>query len=300
MKIYYFAHYYWELHWLYPLYKKLGGELIDPPPSIDTVNAADRLGFKRVKVADASGILILARHGYVHDQLVETFHKNGGKVVVLQHAWDSEDCMRNEPIFQKFDLYCTSSQEDYDMMKPKFGDRVKFTGSPRFDTLYDVKTKPAVRPLKFSYFLANAPVPVAHTKKTVDDYYLKLPNETDYPVVYKNHPGVWMERPVDLQLMDGSLLLADNYEVDRTYRLMKYAKALVTPLSFMVIESSILGVPLILRGMYKGFHMILPRIPRLKNTMKHYEFLSEQVVAIQGYPCDGKNTDRVIKEIKKL
>src|SRR3990172_1525265 len=89
--IYYGARVYWELLWLLPLYRVLGGELLAPPPQGDVIRVAKELGFKITNQANTKGVYVTCWQDGLRDKMiVKPFLKNGGKVVVLHHAWDTE------------------------------------------------------------------------------------------------------------------------------------------------------------------------------------------------------------------
>lgn len=299
MKYYYFAQFYWEIDWFYSVYKKLGGELISPPLYGEFDIALERTKMPVTKTADITGTLIIAHQTAVHHEIIKTFLQAGGKVVVLQHAWDDELLIQDGgENYSDFTLYCVSSQEDYDMLYPKYKEKIVLTGSPKLDTTYEVKNKETVSDFSYDYIFGNPPVERIHTKETIDYYFKELPKTERRPILYKIHPGIDSFPKTYLvkypyRVAYGSLFIADLCDPEQTVKLIKHSLHVVTAPSFLMVESALLDKDVYIHGNTLN---LPPPISRFKET----NGLLDRQDLFKRYLFDGKNTDRVVEAIKKL
>ena len=293
----YYAFYYWELYWLLPLYRKLGGTLISG--NRDTRELAKKLGFKISEKQDADVLIVAFMYTPEHNALLKA---TKSKRVILQHCWDNENNTLTDDWhgvdMHAFDLYCVAGEYDYKIMSEKFGaDKIACTGMPRFDDLLTIqksKGKPIFAELQIrDYNLVAAPSPGSHSNDLLMDYFFTLPKQMEN-LLFKVHPAkhthlVSVVLNAYATEFPNVIFIGDKVEDPLwTYKLIKEAKSVVSPYSFMAIEAHMMGKDVIMRG------DVLPETDQ-GTVGRRFSRAAEP-----DYLYDGKNTDRVIRAIGKL
>lgn len=317
-KVLVYCHHYWEFHWLYKLIIQADLEVCTD--NSETQSIIDKYQCKTVNAENITNpfyqvLVVSIMHFGEHQKAIKQFIDTGRKVVVVQHAWDSALNLYNEfwnMDMHKFTLYCVGGQQDYQFLSGKHGEsKIKQTGMPRFDMLMRVKemdlTDIHEKVGKKEFLLATCPVSSIHDDRMVEEFYTKMPEESPLPIVYKIHPGGTigqfnMTFP-HLQFID------DNKEdIYETYKLIQASSGVISPASFLSIEATMLGKPVILYGdinvqtkAAQQHERQEERLPRdMSSTFQKLEFTKTQQDMLQWYDHDGKCTERVINEINQI
>lgn len=313
----FFAHSYWELHWIYRVAKSLDIPIVSD--SAHTYEVAKKLDLRVEEVDwgnwlntnEYHGVITTNMHMGQNRDTVEKFFGSGRLAILIQHAWDSDlnilDKFWNYDM-HRFTHYIVGSTQDEEWLKVKHGEKIINLGMPRLDDLYEVKKEDSLPDSR--YFLSITPDSGVHGGR-VEQMYFNL--SSNYPVRYKIHPGGQYESTKNNLLNTyPNLVLLPDPEDDPlyTYRTIKNSAGVLALESFMLVEASLLGVPVI---MFAQEHMDSSFYNREENSRQKErlpanisseidspQFKPAQKVLADRYLCDGQNTKRVIDFLYKL
>lgn len=253
-----FVNHYWELHWLYPLIKRTSWAVIDT--GRNQINEFCRFHeFPMISLQDAeqncSKVILNVVHFGEHGRFISKWIDSGKQAYVIQRAFDSALAVYDEfwgVDMRKFTKYLVASQFDYDLLSSRFGDKVKFTGSPRLwmaseavnknlDKIYE---KVGTKNFYVATVIGGLPI---HDDNLPDRYQNELPTISPCKIVYKLHPDGNLE--YHREKYPNNFFWPDNiHDVWETYKLVAASRGVITPSSFLAIEATIMEKPVILFG----------------------------------------------------
>ncbi len=316
-KILFYVDHYWELPWIYRVAKELDAPVYsENPPTREAIQA---WGLNLSSSANEGDILVLVyTHMGRNYDISENYLKSNRQVVIMQHAFDSSlhvpEQFWGRPT-NHFSYFLVGCQQDARWLGAKHGDKVILTGMPRLDDLRKVlrEQKKPVDDLPSAYYLSIIPNDTVFGQAVLDKYLRNLPQEVNTPIVYKAHPGADIKAVWEtVSQVNGNAMVVDDPVNDPfyTYRLIKNATAVVCLESFIAIEASLLGKPVIFYG-----HELLEnnfygrednpnqteRLPiEMSSGFFEYVVNAKQEAIAANYLCDGQNTKRVVKFLKGL
>ncbi len=312
-RILFFAHVYWELHWMYNLIKSVNGTVYTDNDV--TKSVCESWGIPTTDDLDNWDIVVMV-HFHLGEQrkISEAFFSTGRQVILLQHAWDSALCQKSKfwgLDMTRFNYLLVGSKQDEEWLKPLHGDKVKLTGMPRLDDLYKVKhSKKSLdhiyKMVGFDKFLLAIPgVSGVHGINLERETLERLPGETPLPLVYKIHPGggggnliaYIKERVPQSYCIDD-----DKFDQLKTYELIKASSGVVAVESFMLIEASLMGKPVVFYGRdqlipdfydrEENFNQDKRLLPEMSSSIHNLVYTKAQDEVCSWYLFDGKNTKR--------
>jgi hypothetical protein len=262
-------------------------------------------------------LVVNKMHYGVALNLSEAYAKAGTPVVLIEHAWDGPihllDSLWGKPI-NFFTSLALCGKQQYDLLREKHGDKIKMTGCPRLDKLFEAHKwdKGEIYDILGinNFWLVTIP-PQNHSTPELDrQFFDVLPTLLDAKPVYKIHPRYSPEP----YLSYGQMIIGDDtLTQDITYELINASKGIITaaPPSFMVVEASILKKPVICFQELLPTGKIAPElvpidettaldISKLSSTTANYGFNTYQQELIDTFPHDGKNSERVVHLIEEI
>ena len=311
----------WDVHWMYEVIKATNGSVYTINEQVR--NVCYRLGIPTVQKFDGFTIMVVSNIHLGVRQSAEYFINTGGKVVMLQHAWDTGLQLRDRfwnHDMNKFTYILVGCTQDYDWLSNKYGkDRIILTGMPKLDNLYRIKNDnipldDVYKELNVnSFYLSIAPTDVI-SNSIFRSYDERLEGDSPLPVVFKVHPGSNFQAAKDADISRGktnrNLIPDDIYDVNKTYRIMKASSGVVCVESFFSIEATLLGKPVIFYGYQDipgGFYNKDENINQnlrapfeMSSSLAHPKFTEKQKEIADMYLFDGKNTERVVTFLKGI
>jgi len=312
---------YWELHWLYNVIKAVDGVAF--VENSDVKKMCDYFGVRTTNDSSSYKTAIVTNSHLGAKRTAELFFSQGKKVIELQHAWDP--ALRLKDVFwnystNRFSYLLVGSTQDYDWLSSKYGkDRVFLTGIPKLDDLYTVKnSKESLRPIHDEFKLGRFYLSMAPTDaislSIYMDYEDNLEPMSPIPVVFKVHPGTDFEKTKQADIQHGNVnrvLIEDNmYDLFKTYEIMKESSGVVCLESFMSVEASLLGKPVIFHGygsipndFYGRDENVNQKMRapyEMSSTLNDPRFTDKQKEIASYYLFDGKNTERTVNKLKEL
>ncbi len=312
-RILFFAHVYWELHWMHNLIKSVGGTVYTDNDV--TKSVCEAWGVPTTEDLDNWDVVVMV-HFHLGEQrkVAEAFFSTGRQVILIQHAWDASLCQK--PTFwgldmTRFNYFFVGSTQDEEWLKPLNGDKIKLTGMPHLDDLYKVKhSKKSLdhiyEMVGFDKFLLAVPgVSGVHGINLERETLERLPSETPLPLVYKIHPGGGSEKLIEYikEKVPQSYCIDDNkFDQFQTYELIKASSGVVAVESFMLIEASLLGKPVVFYGKdglvsdfyarEENFNQEKRLLPEMSSSIHNLAYTKAQEEVCSWYLFDGKNTKR--------
>jgi hypothetical protein len=321
-KILFFAHCYWEIHWMYNVIKELDGVVYTTNET--TKQLCDDLNIKTTTDRENwKAVVMCNMHMGQNWEMNEYFLNTGGKSIIMQHAWDSGLNLCNkfwDHDMSKFSYYLVGCEQDYKWLGDKYDyDRVLNLGMPKLDDLHkikneDVDLEPIYQELGTrDFFLSIAPTDVINSS-ILRDYQEHLITSSPTQIVFKLHPGnIDYEQTRQSYLSQGRdfKIIADKLtDIDFIYKLIKASKGIVCIESFLSIEASLMNKPVIFHGhdsltsdFYNKEENInqIERAPLgMSSSLGDPHFKQEQQTIANLYRCDGKSTCRVVTFLKGL
>jgi len=244
--------------------------------------------------------------------MIKYFRTTGGKVILFQHAFDSgvnlKDNFWNQDM-SNFDTYIVGCTQDQKWLSEKYPNKeIVNLGMPRMDDLYE--TKDCIEGLS-DYFLVAYPNDGCLGNSLYRKYMEQLPGETNSKLVFKVHPGGTCSMVVDdikNRGLNVTVLEDDMTDLNYIYKLINGSRGVICDESFLAIETSLLNKPVIFYGhnelptdFYEREENVnqIQRLPiEMSSSLSNPTVTTKQLEICQSYPCDGKNTSRVIKFLK--
>ena len=325
MRTLFYLYNYQDIHWMNNVIQALKGRsdvgFYTDIPGVEKVCQAFDIPLTQDKVNWQAVVVTNLHMG--PRLMAEYFKRTGGKVIVMQHAWDSNLVLRDNfwgKSTDLFDYYCVGSEQDYDWLREKWGDRIVLTGMPRLDDLYRVKSDE--KPLTHIYeklgvdkfMLSISPIDIVFGQMMVDRYYNILPKESSIPIIFKSHPGTSYEgtrQALDERGLQHIHLIPDDpYDILNTYELIKASSGVVCLESFLGVEASLMHKPIVLYGYQEldpsfwGKDENINQRERLpfetSSWFNDLRFKDQQKVFEETFLFDGGNTKRVVDFITSL
>jgi len=311
---FFYAVYYWELQWLYPIIKKSGWPVL--ADSEEAKEFCAKFQFETITIEQARDgydklVLCVVHYGQ-HKNMVNEWWDNNKQIFVIQRAFDTSILIYNEfwgALVNRFMKCFIASQFDHELLQPKYGDKIIFSGSPRLHmaniapqkNLSEIYKKVGTN--KFFVVTVIGGLPI-HEDSLVDFYHKQLPLLSPIKLVYKLHHGA------DLGYYNTTY--PENYywvdakdDVWETYKLVAASQGVITPSSFLAIEATIMKKPVIFYGdvhpdeyaRQAGQKQEL-RLPRdMSSSLVKPEFTSKQAEIRSSYKFGKESTDKIIFEI---
>lgn len=310
-----FADHYWEIHWLYPIIQKTQWPVIETP---NNAQLCEQLGIQTLSYSEAQQgykkLVTCVMHYGGNQEAIKLWWGTGGQVYVVQRCFDSALNVYNEfwsMDMGKFTKYLVFSEFDRKLLNDKWQSPQRFinTGSPR---LYMAKqilkqdfSKIYERIGTDKFYVATVIGGMPEHPNWVHDYYLNdLRKESPIKVIHKIHPGGNIgyfeeNHPGNFYWEDDR---QDPYE---TYKLIGASQGVITPSSFMAIEATVMGKPVILKGdldeqeyQRQSAQRQRERLPRdMSSTLENPTFTERQREIRQLYKSDKGSFSRIIREI---
>lgn len=321
-KILFFATEYWGLLWMYNVIKDLDAEVFNSSSKI--AEWCQQMQVKLTNRKDDYDVVVLMILHYGGEyNIAQEFLKRNKQVVVLQHAWDPGLHLKDkfwDKNMGSFSHYIVGCHQDYEWLCGKYPgkDRIHLLGMPRLDDLYEVKKNHndlshIYKEVELdSFYLASAPMMVIN-QALFNRYASILVQSTNKPFVFKVHPGfnaegVRKSLPQSVQYLK---VIADNpYDRFHTYELIKASEGIICVESFMAIEASFLGKPVVQWGKEdlppdwyqrdENINQIYRTPQEMMSDLKNPVFKEKQQEIADLYLCDGKNTERVVAFLKSI
>lgn len=331
----------WEVGWLAPVVMALPAEnavvWAGDTPQWDDVYWGTP-GRQVTTIPEYDILVVCQCHMGESPARIREANQQGKPVIELQYAWDSALHLRENlwgmDMRNCVDLFCVAGSQDEEFLKPIFGDRVIATGCPRFDVIHRmVNCGPCIKddilfpnlqgkwidgyfykyPPKSKddlYFAATEVIGQDHYDHDIHAYYTMLSgmgervkmlghNGAGSAWVYEHFPQLeWVK-------MDNWRGLLKTHEF---YELIFNAEALITSWSSMIVEATLLGVPVV-QGIAPTQAAIeanwvdrnQDRIPEnFFSTTESPEFTEGQRKLCEWYLADGKSTQRVVELLEAL
>lgn len=309
-----FAYQYWEAHWLYPLAKKTGWPVVESPHNIEFCrnNGLELISYNEAQRGYQKLVTCMMHYGG-NKEAINHWRSTGGKVYIVQRAFDSALSVYNEfwgMNMGNFDKYLVCSEFDKTLLENKWGGgRIVNTGSPRLHMASEATKKDLSdihdRVGTDKFFLATVIGGMPEHPDSVNKYYLnQLREDSPIRVVHKLHPGGTLEYFEEKH--PGNFYWEDNRQDPwETYKLIAASQGVITPSSFVAIEATIMGKPVILKGdldeeEYKrqSAQRQRERLPRsMSSTLENPTFTEKQRQIQDLYKYDKESINRVIREI---
>lgn len=311
----------WDIHWMFNVIRAIDGSVYTT--NSEVVGVCNHLKIPIVTDLSMFKIVVLTNIHLGVRQSADCFLNSGGKVILLQHAWDTSLLLRDRfwnHDMSRFTYTFVGCTQDYDWLSAKYGqNRVMLTGIPKLDDLYRIKNSTdSLQPLYEelgvgSFYLSIAPTDVI-SMGIFREYDERLESNSPIPIVFKVHPGANFKATKNADISRGRInrLLIDDdiYDIDKTYKIMKASSGVVCIESFFSIEASLLGKPVIYLGLndipgdfYSKDENInqTHRAPRDMSSSLQKPIYTEKQKEIAGYYLfDGQNTARVVNKLKEI
>jgi len=326
MKIVFFAHAYWELHWMYRVIKTLNAPVYTDDE--ETRRVALDSGFEVLDIPwneflnlDHPYEIVVTTNMHIgqNRSVVEAFFSKGKKAILMQHAWDSDlnflDKFWNYDM-SRFSYYLVGSTQDEEWLGKKHGEKIINTGIPHLDDLCEVsrekKTREYITDIVGTspYFLSMIPDSGVHGSSLRDEYF-NLSHS--HKIFFKIHPGGNHQTTAEsLKSIDPTLICLPDPHGDPkfTYRLMNSSSGVICYESFMTVEASLLKRPVISPSpekMDQSFYnreensLQKDRVPDgMASPIEAPQYNPIQDGLAKLYQCDGHNTERVVNFLYRL
>lgn len=304
-----------------PIIKRMNGVVYTD--SDVTKAVCDSWGVTTTDNLDNWDIVVMTHiHMGENRKISEAFFSKGKEVVLMQHAWDSalsQTVRFWDQDMTRFNYFLVGSTQDEEWLKPLHGDKVKLTGMPRLDDLYEVKNSDKSLDhiydlVGFDKFLLCVPgVAGVHGHSFERATIERLPNETPLPLVYKIHPGsggVNFMEYIKSKAPQSYCIDDDKFDRLQTYELIKASSGVVAVESFMLIEASLIGKPVVFYGkddLLPGFYEREENVNQEKrlttemsSSLNNLSYTKGQEEIASLYLFDGKNTDRAYNTLMEI
>lgn len=314
MKPFFLSTHYWELPWIYPIAKRTGWPVMNSNDVIFSFCKKNKLKIIEQNEVDieCDKVIVVTPHFGRQRDFVTSWVGAGKKAYLLQRAFDSSIAVydtfwnMNMNLFTK---YLVASKFDYELLQPKRGDRVVITGSPRLfmavqalnKNLDDIYRKVGTKDFYVATVIGGLPM---HEDSLPSYYMNELPKKSPFKIIFKLHSDANLQ--YHLETYPSCQFWVDSKEdVWETYKLIAASRGVITPSSFMAIEATIMGKPVILEGDVhpdeynrQSQERQRDRLPRsMSSTLANPIFTQEQEKIRDSYKYDKASTDRVIYEI---
>lgn len=321
-KILFFAHLYWEIHWMYDVIKKLDGVVYTDDDQ--TKQLCIDLGIKTTNSYDDYKALVMCvLHMGQNYEMAKKFNESGRKIILMQHAWDPALNLCDhfwDLNMQMFDYYLVGCEQDYQWLSQKFGDeKILNLGIPKLDNLYRIKNKEIDLSDIYNevgtndFFLSLSPTNVL-SDGVYRDYAEHLVPNSPTTIVFKLHPGSTKVEETRVSFLNEGKdfkIIADKInDPNYVYKVIKASKGVVCLESFLSVEASLLGKPVIFHGhdslnsdFYNKSENInqIERAPLgMSSSLGDPHYKDEQKNIADMYQFDGKSTYRVVTFLKGL